>query len=72
MPPPIVPAPITPTLRIGARLGVFGQALDLVRLALGEEEIALRRATASPLISSMNSLRSSMTPSAVGLLASRP
>ena len=43
MPPPMVPAPITPTLLDVARLGVLGQAVDLGRLALGEEEISLRR-----------------------------
>ena len=42
MPPPIVPAPITPTLLDVARLGVLGDVLDLGRLALGEEEILLR------------------------------
>ena len=42
MPPPIVPAPITPTRLIVARLDVLGEPLDLRRLALGEEEILLR------------------------------
>ena len=41
MPPPIVPAPITPTRLIVARLRVLGQAVDLRGLALGEEEILL-------------------------------
>ena len=38
----MVPAPITPTRLIVARLGVLGKAVDLGRLALGEEEILLR------------------------------
>ena len=43
IPPPMVPAPITPTLRIGRGSVFSGKSVDLVRLALGEEEIALRR-----------------------------
>ena len=42
MPPPIVPAPITPTDLIGT-VGVLGRHVrDLRRLALGEEGVALR------------------------------
>ena len=41
MPPPIVPAPITPTRLMSRGLRVLGQAVDLGGLALGEEEILL-------------------------------
>ena len=42
MPPPIVPAPMTPTLLIGFRRYVLADVGDLGRLPLGEEHIALR------------------------------
>ena len=42
MPPPIVPGADHPDAPDRPRLGVLGQALDLVGLALGEEEILLR------------------------------
>ena len=41
MPPPMVPAPSTPTFLTSRGTRAFGQALDLGRLALGEEEILL-------------------------------
>ena len=42
MPPPMVPAPITPTRLMSRGSTSSGQALDLGRLALGKEEILLR------------------------------
>ena len=42
MPPPMVPAPITAALAIGVTGVSGGQIRDLVGLALGEEDMALR------------------------------
>ena len=42
MPPPIVPAPITPTFLTGIVGGVVRHVRDLPHLALGEEHVALR------------------------------